>query len=211
MRLSSRLLAIVVFLVFAIAGCQGNPKSGDVLFSDDFSSPTNGWSELDDENFTTAYIDGAYQITVHNTYTDAWGNPGTNTFTDVRIEVEATKNAGSNNNDFGIICRYQDITRFYFGAISSDGYYGILKMSEGKYSVLGRENLIPSDLIHQGNAANNIRFDCIGPTLTLFVNGTQVDQQTDSDYMNGNVGLIAGTYDEPGTDLLFDNFFVFQP
>ena len=76
---------------------------------------------------------------------------------------------------------------------------------------MGRENLIPSDLIAQGAATNQIRFDCVGSTLTLYINGTQVDQQFDEDYVAGNVGLIAGTYDEAGTDILFDNFVVYQP
>jgi hypothetical protein len=150
-------------------------------------------------------------IVVNKMLSDAWSNPGSFNFTDVRVEVDATKADGSDNNDFGIICRYVDSTHFYFAAISSDGYYGILKMSEGEYSVIGRENLIPSDLINLGGATNQIRFDCIGSTLTLFINGTQVDQQVDTDFTSGNVGLIAGTYEEAGTNIFFDNFYVYQP
>ena len=211
MKITKTLIATLILLVLATAACQGSKKSGDVLFSDDFSSNESGWVQVNDTNYTTAYNNGAYQIVVHQTYTDAWGNPGENPFTDVRVEVDATKNGGSDNNDYGIICRYLDTTHFYFAAISSDGYYGILKMSEGEYSVLGRENLIPSDLIAQGAATNQIRFDCVGSTLTLYINGTQVDQQFDEDYVAGNIGLIAGTYDEAGTDILFDNFVVYQP
>lgn len=204
-------IVILILIMLAATSCSGGKKSGDVLYSDDFSSDSSGWAQVDDSNYTTTYTNGAYQIVVHQTYTDAWGNPSMHTFTDVRVEVDATKNGGSDNNDYGIICRYEDTTHFYFAAISSDGYFGILKMSDGEYSVLGRENLIPSDLIAQGAATNHIRFDCVGPTLTLFINGTQVDEQVDDDYTAGNVGLIAGTYDEPGTDILFDNFTVYQP
>jgi hypothetical protein len=77
--------------------------------------------------------------------------------------------------------------------------------------LIGATELLPSDAINQGSASNHIRFDCNGDVLTLYVNGQQVDQQTDGEYTSGNVGLIAGTYDTPGTDILFDNFSVYQP
>jgi len=205
-------LVIALFLLaLSLAACQGNKDSGAILFSDDFSSNTSGWDEVENVDYKTSYNNGAYQIIVNKTLSDAWSNPGNFNFTDVRVEVEATMNGGSENNDYGIICRYMDNTHFYFAAISSDGYYGILKMRDNEYSVIGRENLIPSELIHLGTATNQIRFDCIGSTLTLFINGSQVDQQIDTEYSSGNVGLIAGTYDEAGTDILFDNFYVYQP
>jgi len=205
-------ILIALFLVMlSLAACQGEKDSGAILFSDDFSSNTSGWDEAETVDYKKSYNNGAYQIIVYKTLSDAWSNPGNFNFTDVRVEVEATKNGGSDNNDFGIICRYTDTTHFYFAAISSDGYYGILKMRDNEYSVIGRENLVPSELIKLGAATNQIRFDCIGSTLTLFINGTQVDEQIDTDYPSGNVGLIAGTYDEAGTDILFDNFYVYQP
>ncbi len=76
---------------------------------------------------------------------------------------------------------------------------------------LGNSPMAENDAIIKGGATNQIRFDCIGNTLTLYVNGTQVDQQTDPEYTEGNVGLVAGTFDDAGTDILFDNFFVYRP
>ena len=76
--------------------------------------------------------------------------------------------------------------------------------------MVGNEKMAETDLVARGPASNHIRFDCIGSTLTLFVNGTQVDQQTDSEYIIGNVGLIAGTFADVGTDILFDNFMVYK-
>jgi hypothetical protein len=69
----------------------------------------------------------------------------------------------------------------------------------------------PSDAINQGAATNHIRADCVGSTLTLYANGTQIDQQTDTDFSTGDVGLLAGTYTQTGTDILFDNFVVMKP
>jgi hypothetical protein len=142
--------------------------------------------------------------------TTSWAYPDSYSFTDVSINVDATKNGGPDENDMGVICRFQDDDHFYFGLITSDGYYGIIKMNFGEFSVLGAEYLTYSDLINQGSASNHIRLDCIGDVLTLYANGHQLDLQTDAEYTHGNVGLIIGTYETPGTDILFDNFTVQQ-
>ena len=52
---------------------------------------------------------------------------------------------------------------------------------------------------------------CEGESLVLLVNGTQVASAVDSEWADGNVGLLAGTYDTPGTEVTFDNFIVCAP
>ncbi len=195
-------------LASLISGCSANSK---VLFSDDFSNTNKEWDQTGDANMSTNYDNGAYRIQVNVANYDAWTNPDTLTFTDVQIEVDATKNAGPDTNDFGVICRYIDKDKYYYGIISSDGFYGIYKKTaEGGYQ-LGQGGEQSSDKILKGAATNHIRFDCVGSTLTLYVNGQQIDQRTDSSYKDGNVGLIAGTYTETGVDISFDNFFVYKP
>ena len=211
---SMRLFSIVLIFALTSLACfststQSTPSN--VLFSDDFSNTDNKWDQVTEATRMTDYYNNAYHIVVDDTNSDAWANPGKESFTDVHIEVDTTKNGGPDDNDFGIICRYTDIDQFYYGVISSDGYYGIMKMTSDGGTLIGVENLLQSDKIAQGSSTNKIRFDCIGTTLTLYVNGSQLDQQTDSDYTAGNVGLIAGTFDTSGTDILFDNFFIYKP
>lgn len=43
---------------------------------------------------------------------DAWANQSRSFPGDVRIEVDAAKIGGPDDNDFGVICRYQDIDNF---------------------------------------------------------------------------------------------------
>ncbi len=190
-----------------------NPISSTptVIFADDFSNPDSGWDRIDETDYFSDYYENAYRIVVNSDMSDSWANPDSNVFGDVTIEVDATKNAGPDDNDFGLICRYQSVDEFYYGVISSDGYFGITKVTSDSSALIGRDNLEFSAAINQGSATNHIRFDCIDNVLTLYVNGQQVDQQIDSDYSHGNIGLIAGTYDTPGTDILFDNFFVYKP
>ena len=191
----------------ALAG--GDP-SAVVLFSDDFSDPNSGWDRVVADEGTTDYEGGYYRILVNQPQHDYWANPG-RTFGDVRIEVEATKAGGPDDNDFGLICRYQDAGNFYAFLISSDGYSGIMKVTDRTSEILGNENLMETDAIQQGASTNRIRGDCIGATLTLYVNGQQVHSVTDTAFGSGDVGLLAGTYAESGTDIHFDNFFVYQP
>jgi hypothetical protein len=183
----------------------------NVLFADDFSDPNSGWDIVDTTNYYSDYYQNSYRMIINTDMSDSWANPGNNVFTDVTIEVDATKNAGPDDNDFGVICRYQNENEFYYAVISSDGFYGILKVTSDSTTQLGFDELQPSNAIDQGTTTNKLRFDCVGDVLTLYVNGQQIDRQIDSTYSAGNVGLIAGTYDTPGTDILFDNFIVTQP
>lgn len=188
----------------------GGDPSAVVLFSDDFSDPNSGWDRVVADEGTTDYEDGHYRILVNQPQHDYWANPG-QTFGDVRIEVEATKAGGPDDNDFGLICRYQDVDNFYAFLISSDGYYGIMKVADGTSEILGNANLMETDSIQQGASTNRIRGDCVANNLTLYVNGQQVHRVQDSAFGSGDVGLLAGTYDESGTDIHFDNFFVYRP
>lgn len=183
----------------------------NVLFFDDFSDPTSGWDTMDTADYYSDYYQDSYRMTVLSGMSDVWANPDHKEFGDVHVEVDATKNGGPDDNDFGLICRYQSSAEYYYAVISSDGFYGILKVTNDATTQLGFTELQPSNAIHQGSSSNQVRFDCIGNVLSLYVNGQEIDRQTDSTYTSGNVGLIAGTYDTPGTDILFDNFKVLKP
>lgn len=187
------------------------PDSG-ILFEDDFSDTSSGWDRIDDEDGITDYYDGGYRILVNQDNRFFFANPGlTDLPNDVRIEVEATKLGGSDDNNFGIICRYQDTSNFYRIIVSSDGFAGIILVQDGTSTNLTGEGLVPFDSALAGNATNEIRVNCIGSTLTLFVNGEQVLTTQDSTFSNGDVGLFAGAFDIVGTDILFDNFIVTRP
>jgi len=220
MTTKQRLAVIVLVLMLTSLACQAvtGPSAedqaalptGEVLFKDDFSNPDSGWGRVVAENGVTDYVNGAYRIFVNETNTDTWANPEL-TFGDVKIEVEATKNGGPDDNDFGVMCRYQNLNQYYFFIISSDGYYGIGKVNHEQQELLGADSLQPSEIIRQGNATNQIQADCIGDELSLTVNGEKLFSVRDADFTSGDVGLIAGTFDEPGTDIYFDSFLVLKP
>jgi hypothetical protein len=213
--LKNRMLLIPLVWVFSVilASCTGSgtPTDTNILFTDDFSKTSSGWDKVTSENGVTDYADGVYRILVETTQYDLWANPG-KSFDDVKVEVDATKMGGSENNDFGIQCRYVDIDNYYFAIIASDGYYGIGKVINGDQSLFYDNGMPSTDKIKPGSELNHIRFDCVGSTLSLYINGDFVDSVEDTDLSaGGDVGLIAGTFDEGGTDIYFDNLVVKKP
>jgi hypothetical protein len=182
----------------------------NVLFQDDFSESTSGWTTLNEGNRLIAYENGGLRFLVNDAKYDYWSTPGLK-FSDVHVEVDVTKVAGPDDNDFGIICRYKDENNFYGLLISSDGYYGISKMKEGVHNVIGADGMQVSDIIRKGTGTNRLEADCVGEMLRLSVNGEKLVEAQDSDFASGEVGLVAGAFNEPGVDISFDNFIVMKP
>jgi hypothetical protein len=183
---------------------------GSVLFQDDFSDLESGWVRFEDDVALRDYDGGGYRIQVNEPQAYYWATA--NLFlTDVVIEVSTRKISGPDDNDFGVICRYQDVDNFYFFVISSDGYYSINKYSDGEYLVIDRDSYEFNEVIRTGEATNQLKALCDGNRLQLSVNGQTLAEVEDLDFNTGDVGLIAGTFDEPGTDILFDDFTVRRP
>ncbi len=189
---------------------QSGMTNPQVLFYDDFSNTASGWLENSGKEGETSYFEGRYRITVNSANFDLWSNPQ-KSFTDTKVEVDTVKQGGPDGNRFGVQCRYTDADNYYFAVISSDGYYGIGKVVGGEQSFIPKNGMQVTDKIYAGSAVNHIRFDCVGTRLTLYVNGDYVDAVDDSDLKAGDVGVLAGTFEEKGTQMLFDNFVVFQP
>jgi hypothetical protein len=58
---------------------------------------------------------------------------------------------------------------------------------------------------------NHIQVVCQGDTLQLAVNGQLLSIIQDDSYAQGQVGVIAAAYADPGEELFFDNLKVTQP
>lgn len=210
-----RFHTIIVFILFiGLAGCipaitqQGD---GNILLIDDFSTNTNNWNVWENKagSAVSYYQEGL--VFVINTPQYDYISVPKGSFGDVRVETTANKLTGPDDNDYGIICRYQNENNYYSFIISSDGYFGIIKVKEGTYQILNSANLEYNSLIHRGYEFNYLRADCIGSVLYFYVNATKLAEVTDTDFSGGKVGLIAGSFNAPGVAILFDNFLVLKP
>jgi hypothetical protein len=209
-------LALLAVAIIFLPACElsflglTSAAPGTVLFQDDFTNPASGWLIGEDEIGLTEYTESGFRIFVESSAAAKVTIPRLQ-FKDVRMEVLARKNGGPDDNDYGLVCRYRDQDNFYFLTISSDGYYGIGKYKDNELILIGMEKMQTSDHIHQGNTVNHLRADCIGDRLSLYVNGQRIWEVQDTDFQTGDVGLIAGTFNTPGTDIIFEKFIVLQP
>jgi len=217
LRTRSLSIAIVLAaLVLATLACQAPSTAdllaapGDVLYRDDFTDPSSGWSRGATDGGSTDYAGGGYRITVTAPGYNYWATPGLS-FGNVRVEADALKFGGPEINRIGLICRYRDAANFYFFIISSDGYYGIGKVKDGQTQLLGASQMQPAAAVHPGTVDNRLRADCNGSTLAFYVNDQPVGLAVDHDLAGGDVGILAGAFDEAGVDVLFDNFTVYKP
>ncbi|MEZ0396151.1 MAG: hypothetical protein ABWK53_06985 [Anaerolineales bacterium] len=179
-------------------------------FRDDFSSPASGWLVASSPVGEMNYYQGTFRITVTTANYDLWTLSGRR-YRDVHLEVDAGRLAGPFDNRFGLICRYRDPYNFYFFIISSDGYFGVGKVSGGNRILFGGQAMTVSPAILTGVAPNHLAFDCIGDHLAASVNGQEIATFRDGDHAEGEVGLLAGSFTEAGVDIIFDNFSAAGP
>ncbi|MCB9112989.1 MAG: hypothetical protein H6634_17235 [Anaerolineales bacterium] len=216
----NRFLPFLFVVMFLLSACGSAPAesaqapaaaqaSGAVLFQDDFAQATTGWDRLLVTEGVMDYYSGGYRVLVNALQTNFWATPRRN-FTDVRVEVDTGKLGGPDENRIGLLCRYNG-KDYYFFIISSDGFYGMGIFKDGQAVLLGQTEMLASSNINQGLAINHLRADCTGSTLTFYVNGFQVAQAQDTTLPSGDIGILAGTFNEPGVDIIFDNFVVLQP
>ncbi len=213
---SIRLHPSILILLILLTSClpvQSVPaipsgKPGEILYHEEFANNTSGWDRIANDGGIMDYDSGGYRILVRQPKLNFWSTPDKN-FGDVRVEADVTKLNGPDENRAGLICRYQN-GDYYFFIVSSDGFYTVGKFIGGQILLLGQEQMQASELILP-NSMNHLRADCIGNTLTFYVNFSQVASVQDSDFANGDVGVLAGSFTQPGVDVLFQNFVVIQP
>lgn len=183
-------------------------SSGDIIYQEEFEDNTTGWDRISNINGIMDYDGGGYRILIQQPGFNLWSTPEKN-FNDVRVEADVTKLNGPDENRTGLMCRYQN-GDYYFFIISSDGFYAVGKFIGGNTLLLGQTGMQPSGVI-QINGINHLRADCIGNTLSFYVNFNEVAVVQDTDFPSGDVGLLAGAFSQPGVDVLFDHFVVIQP
>lgn len=209
------ILVVWVSLLSALASaCSSSDTplpAGSVLFQDDFSRSSSGWEMRHRADAIHEYRDGLYAMLVLSPHTSSWTTPGLEVGP-VRIEVDALQVGGPEDNLYGLVCRYRDDDNFVFLVASSDGFAGIGAYHEGQRELLGGSALLPAASIAPRGSNNHLAADCLQDRLRLYVNGVPVAEvSSNGGPSEGDVGLIVGTYLEPGVELVFDNFSVQVP
>ena len=179
------------------SGNSGNTSGtvGKVLFQDDFSNNNSGWGTGSDANKSVDYSNNTFEFKVFKASDFVYSTPNDTDYQNVHVEVTATPNTSDKNAAFGILCD-QQVTgeAFYYGAVTPAGQYAIAIAAIAKDDVFltGGNNWKTSKLIPVNASAYTIGLDCGSDgTLTLYVNGKQIDSVTDTTYTKGHIGLFT--------------------
>lgn len=208
------LLASIVIL---LAGCTAapepsQPSPGSILLSDDFSSPQ--WGTSTNAENSVEYADNALQMIVYTPNSYVWSPPNDQSYQNIHMEVTVVNNGTDSTTAFGLICNRQTADEsFYYFAITPAGQYAIAKAEQGQSDVFltnddqwGASDLIPTDA-----PSYRVGADCANGTLTLYVDGQQIDSVADTSYANGGVALFTWSGEEATTtDVSFDDFLMTQ-
>ncbi|MDH4208494.1 MAG: hypothetical protein OEV76_06455, partial [Anaerolineae bacterium] len=152
--------------------------------------------------------DGAYHIVTLETNQFVVGVSQSLVLTDFVLEVHAAQVTGAENNEYGLVCGYQDDDNYYELAISGDGYVGFFAKERGRWQTISAFQY--NEIINQGNAVNRLRLEVTGGVFNLYVNGEPALQEIDTRLGQGLIGFGCGSFGEPGLHCLFDNLKIWD-
>jgi tRNA A-37 threonylcarbamoyl transferase component Bud32 len=191
------------------AASSTSPAASTPAFTDDFSTPANGWPQDRRVSGGYFYQDGAYIISVRENQQVYWAAPD-NTFGDLQIQV-AAQSLSDDQGYYGVLCRLQDSGDHYYFVTRPDGSYTIGIFLGGEFQGLLPDGWISHDAVQPGSAPNQLQADCDGDRLRFTVNGVLLEEITDTILASGKPGLIAATLGNQTFQAQFDNFLVFSP
>jgi len=185
-------------------------QSGATLLFEDFTDEKSHWEEVNNVYELKLYSPQGYFVSVNPPDGRTISTSG-QVFTDAKLSVEIQKITGPKNTSYGLICRYLDKQNYYAFSISADGYAGIIKVEDGKPSMISGDQFIFSELVKEEDATNSLIASCVGDTLSLNINGTDLITVKDSSFSIGELGLFLETSSEGGASAQFNQFLVVKP
>ena len=188
------------------------PVSGDnVIYHDDFTNPSTGWTEDKFDNYFIGYHEPEYYHVEVNSpnYKTTVFEPKKESFKDFTLDLKvltsSTKTSPSGDFRYGVAFRRSG-DQFYAFTISprSKKWY-ILKSSPTSLEVLKEGT---DEDIHDPDTDDTLRVDAKGSELAFHINDRLIDQISDADYGEGEVGFYVESFDTPNTHIHFDDLVI---
>lgn len=188
-------------------------EPGALLYEENFDDPSGGWSTFDGDGVSVSYEDGGYQMVIDRTEYMVWGNPEPGLdLADLAIEADVRQVEGPLDNNFGVFVRYlegDDQYSYYWFQISSDGFYSVDLRDEGEWITLVGWEASPSIQTGLG-VTNRMRVECSAGRFSFYNNNVHLVDVFDGTIGRGSIGLAAGTFEEPGVVVQFDDVRVYE-
>ncbi len=213
-------LGLLLSGAWLLVSCGGRPllpadgEAGIVASSSDFTDAfvpgqTGDWQLEQDELGSAAVVNEELVLTIAAPNTIQYASLQEKAFGDFALEVDATQRAGPAESSYGILFRMQNDGQFYRFDITGNGLYMIERhQSDGTWTRLVPD-WMPSSALNQGlNVVNRLKVLATGPTLTFYANDELLTQVTDTTFIDGAIGLDAGTFGGGNLQVSFDNLHV---
>jgi serine/threonine protein kinase len=188
-----------------------NISNANVLLEDDFSARGSNWGTLTDSDSSIEYAEDALHMLIFTKDFFVWSTPNTTDYENVHVEVTVINNDTDPTTAFGLLCAQVEDWSFYYFAVTPAGEYAIAKAATGETDVFltNNDQWASSDLIAQNASSYRVGADCGNGTLTLYVDGQQIDSVSDTTYSKGNIGVFTWSGEEVASaDVSFDDFLM---
>lgn len=198
-------LALAAMACSSLSGLGG----GSAILQDDFSSEE--WGTGTDPDSSIEYANDALHMLIFTENYYVWSTPNDENYDNIHMEVTVINNNTDPTTAFGFMCHQQVTDSGYYFAITPAGQYAIAKNTVTEKDIfLTNDNTWEySDAIAANAASYRIGVDCGSGTLTLYVDGKQVDSVSDSDFTSGGVALFTWSGEEVASaDVSFDDFIM---
>ncbi len=190
------------------------PRALRTVFDDRFVNSQGSWPNNPES--TAWFAEGAYRLLARQAgQFVAIGAPLRERFRDVVVTGVFRKVGGPVGGGYGLIVRDQgpgardgasQVGRFYVFEVGDKGEVGIWRRDGDKW--IDILPWTPSGAVSQGNSANTLSVQALGPQLTFSVNGQVVSSQTDTNLQEGSVGIFVGG---DGNEVVIERFLVQVP
>lgn len=178
-----------------------------VILQEDFENEDSGWDTGETESVARFYEEGQYHMLIKSDGLIGWsGHPELEGIEDFILDVDITQVSGPDNNDFGVLFRYQDSDNWYALLISGDGYFKFRKQFNGEDYDITRWMQVTA--IKQGQNTNHLQLVAKGPLFSVFVNDELLATVPDNSFRRGDIFLTAGSLAEGNVHVSFDNLVV---
>lgn len=177
------------------------------ILTDDFSDPDSGWAVDDEGNY--GYVEDVYVITSEpGVY--RWVLQDDESYTDIAVEADVALLSGDPNAYAGLLCRATEDGYFYVD-ISPAGDFSI-GQAVGEEIVTLAEWTESSAIDSAEGAVNRLRLECVGDTISAYVNG-ELLESVEVEAAAGGFGLEAGNPESASEVAVFgfDNLVVTEP
>jgi hypothetical protein len=175
------------------------------LLTDDFEDPAQSFEVSDTPDYISYFEGGQFIYEVYEPETAVW-NWYIDPFADVVVSADVSFLAGATDGEAHLLCRVDEFGQLYRFVISVDGYFVILYENADELVYL--IDWTYSDYIYNNVQSFRMTAVCTGSRLILAMNDQVLGEARDGTIVVGGTGIGAGTFNNAGVAVAFDNFEV---